>query len=198
MFREQEIINKLDSITRDLTQVKASLDTFIEIMTKTRENANTRVTDAYLNKGTCAPDEKTDEKPKKPTYRTPQKDISPDVKGETEEWRRVVIPDDRFKETFAEVSNLGRVRDSRNKRIMRQTTNDSGKPRVSISYFDGVRIRTTNMLVENLVGRAFIDKELPVRTKAVYHADDDVYNNRADNLYIKSYARIAEKRFIYE
>lgn len=169
MFREQEIIKKieenrktLEALKCDLTATRAILDKFIDCLMKAGKSANESPGKANIEES----------KPKK-------------EKEPTEEWRRVIIPGERFDEIYAEVSSLGRVRDSRNKRIMRRSPSRNGTPQVSVTYKNGNSESYTTMLVKNLVARAFIDGNLTLRTKAVGYIDGDINNNAANNLFIK-------------
>lgn len=108
--------------------------------------------------------------------------ITADIKAEGEEWRTVLR---HGEPTLCEVSSLGRVRRIDTMQIIPIHYNDSGKPRANVYWQSGNgKVNNSTALMENLVARAFIDEALPYRSQSVNHIDGDLYNCRADNLFL--------------
>jgi len=83
-------------------------------------------------------------------------------------------PVEGFEKTY-EISNLGRVRNSRNK-ILKTYKINSGYEALKFAV-SGVR---TSHLIHRLVAKAFVEN--PKRLREVNHIDEDKYNNSASNL----------------
>ena len=111
-------------------------------------------------------------------------DVPPIEKNieEVAEWATILR---KGEPTLCEVSTTGEVRFRDTKEPIRIHENATGKPRANIYWSEGGRRRNSTALIENLVARAFIDKDLPHRSSSVKHIDGDINNCRLDNLYVK-------------
>lgn len=171
MFKDNEILARLDEIDSKLAQVQSIAvinDKLDELLVEVGRLLKLWTDDSAEVDSTPTDNKKAKAKPKKPA---------------AESWRRVIwkdVPSD------CEISSFGNVRHAYTKKPVPTHRNDSGRIRANIYYTDksGVSHYSTAK-IENLVARAFIDPTLPLKSKSVGHIDGNNDNNSLDNLYVK-------------
>ena len=82
-----------------------------------------------------------------------------------------------------EVSNLGRIRNSRTGHMMTPTPSEKGYMLVSFRCYttDSERIKTSSIKIHRIVASTFVSGRSEINNE-VNHKDGDKNNNRADNL----------------
>lgn len=107
---------------------------------------------------------------------------SVEVSKKANEWRPVLH---NGKPTLCEVSDVGTIRRTDTKALVPIHFNASGRPRANIYWIEEGKKRASTGLIANLVARAFIDEDLPLRSSSVRHIDGNEMNCCVDNLYVK-------------
>lgn len=90
-----------------------------------------------------------------------------------EQWRPVIYKSYHLK---YEVSNLGRLRNTKTKRVLKPRTNNNGYYRIRLSDYPNYKF----IFIHRAVASSFIDN--PDMLPQVNHIDENKLNNKASNL----------------